>query len=129
MPVPTKTARTIVASATNAAGAATRGVLDLRSTFGGLLTLKITNGGTGPTVACTANILVAHNAGTTPAAGAAGADWKTIHSVTHSVTANAVGEFVLSIPESVMHLEVEFVGNTGQSVTVEAVMSEITSIT
>lgn len=126
---PTKTARSIIAAGTsNAAAGTTRGTLDLRTTFGGLLTLKITNGATGPTVGCTANILVAHNAGATPAAAGAGADWKTLTSVTHIVTANAVGEWAVELSQSVMHVEVEFTGNTGQAVTVEAQFSEVTSI-
>ena len=64
----TKTPRTLVASGSNAAGATTRGTLDLRTAQGGLLTMKITNGATGPTVQAQANILAAHNSGTTPAA-------------------------------------------------------------
>ena len=74
----TKTPRTLVASGSNAAGSTTRGTLDLRTAQGGLLTLKITNGATGPTVQCQANILAAHNSGSTPAAASAGADWKTL---------------------------------------------------
>ena len=46
----TKTARTLVAASTsNSAGGTTRGTLDLRTAQGGLLTMKIANGGTGPT--------------------------------------------------------------------------------
>ena len=67
----TTTPRTVVASASNAAGATTRGTLDLRTKLGGLLTMKITNGGTGPTVQCEGRVLVAHNAGSTPTAASA----------------------------------------------------------
>ena len=76
-----KNARTLVSAATsNTAGSTTRGRVDLNSAQGGgFLTLKMTNGGTGPTIQCTANILVAHNA-SLPAAGSAGSDWKTIAS-------------------------------------------------
>ena len=124
----TKTARIIVASASNAAGATTRGTLDLEAAYGGFLTVKITNGGTGPTVQCTCNILVAHNA-TLPAAGAAGTDWKTISTpVGGGTTANAITEVGMPIDPAIMALEVEFTGNTGQAVTVEAYLSELTSI-
>ncbi|MBK6403271.1 MAG: hypothetical protein IPF74_15835 [Rhodocyclaceae bacterium] len=44
-------------------------------------------------------------------------------------TANAVTEQSLEIGPGVMHLEVEFTGNTGQAVTVEAYCSEITAAT
>ena len=122
----TKTARTIVASASNAAAATARGTIDLEATYGGLLTLKITNGATGPTVQCTCNVLIAHNA-TLPAAASAGADWKTIYSFGGGVTANAVTQMAIPIDPSIMALEVEFTGNTVQAVTVEALMSEFTS--
>ena len=126
----TKTPRTLVAASTsNAAGATTRGTLDLRTAQGGLLTLKITNGATGPTVQCQANILVAHNSGATPTAASAGTDWKTLWSVGGGTTANAITEQSMEIGPGVMHLAVEFTGNTGQAVTVEAYLSEITNAT
>ena len=127
MSTATKTARTLVASASNGAGSTTRGRLDLTSAFGGTLTLKITNGATGPTVQAVANVLIAHNA-VQPAAGSAGTDWKTIFSVGNGTTANAIGEWSLDIPIGVMQLEVEFTGNTAQAVTVEAYFSELTSV-
>lgn len=123
-----KTPRTIIAAATsNAATATTRGTLDLRTTQGGGLTIKVTNGGTGPTVQATVNILVAHNSGTTPTAASAGTDWKTIWSFGCGTTASDVTEQFIEIGPSIMHLEVEVTGNTGQSVTCEAFFSEITS--
>lgn len=124
----TKNPRTLVASTSNAAGSTTRGTLDLRTAMGGLLTLKITNGGTGPTAQAQANVLVAHNSGSTPTAASAGSDWKTIASFGNGTAANTVGEWSLLIDDSVMHLEVEFTGNTGQAVTVEAYLSELTSM-
>ena len=122
-----KTARTIVASAANTAGSTTRGRLDLTAAYGGTLTIKLTNGGTGPTVQCTANVLVAHNA-VQPAAGSAGVDWKTLFTFGGGTTANAVTEQSIQIAPSVMQLEVEFTGNTGQSVTCEAFFSELTTL-
>lgn len=125
-----KTPRTLVAAATsNAAGATTRGTVDLRTAQGGLLTLKMTNGATGPTVQCQANILVAHNSGATPTAASAGADWKTLWSVGGGTTANAITEQSMEVGPGIMHLEVEFTANTGQAVTVEAYLSEITNAT
>ena len=123
----TKTARTIVASTSNAAAGTTRGTLDLEGAYGGFLTAKMTTGGTGPTVQCTCNVLAAHNS-TVPAAGSAGADWKTIYTFGSGTTAGTVTELPLSIDPSIMALCVEFTGNTGQAVTVEAYLSELTSI-
>jgi hypothetical protein len=122
----TKTARTVVASASNTAGSTTRGTLSLATAHGGVLTAKITNGATGPTVQCTCNVLVAHNA-STPTAASAGADWKTVFSFGGGSTNSAVTEQHYVVPPGVMQLEVEFTGNTAQTVTVEAYLSELTS--
>lgn len=126
----TKTPRTLIAAATsNAADSTTRGTADLRTAQGGLLTVKIANGATGPTVPATVNILIAHNAGATPTAAAAGADWKTIWSFAASTGNNVITEQSITIDPAVMHVEVEVTGNTAQAVTCEAFLSEITSVT
>lgn len=123
----TKTARTLVASVSKAAASADIfGTIDLEATYGGMLTIKMTNGATGPTVQCTANVLIAHNA-TLPAAAVAGADWKTMHTLGGGLGIGAVTEIAIPIDTSVMNLEVQFTGNTGQAVTVEAFLSELTS--
>lgn len=127
MSTATKTARSVVASTANTSGSTTRGRVALTTAFGGILTFKMTNGAIGPSAQCVANVLVAHNA-SQPAAGSAGADWKTIYSVGNGTTANTVGEYSLPISPAVMQLEVEFAGNTAQSVTVEADFSELTSV-
>jgi hypothetical protein len=123
----TKTARTLVASVSNGAGSKTRGRLDMNAVQGGgFLTIKMINGGTGPTVQCTCNILIAHNA-TLPAAASAGTDWKTIASYGGGTVANYPTEIGIPIDPSIMCLEVEFTGNTSQAVTVEAYLSELTA--
>jgi len=123
----TKTARTVVSSSSNTAGSTTRGTVDLRTAYGGFLTAKITNGATGPTVQCTCNFLVAHTASATPTAASAGSDWKTVWSFGGGSANAAVTEQTWDIPPGVMHLEVEFTGNTGQTVTVESFLSEVTN--
>lgn len=126
----TKTPRTIIASgSSNAAGATTRGTLDLRNAYGGLLTIKIINGATGPAVAATVNVMIAHNSGLSPAPAAAGVDWKTIFTAQHSTAANAILELPVPVSVDVMHLQVEITGNTGQAVIGEALFSELTSVT
>lgn len=124
-----QTVRTLVAAgAVNAAAGTTRGTSDQRTTFGGTLTLKVINGATGPTAQCEGRVLIAHNAGVTPAAASAGADWKTVFVFGGGTTASTTTEQSIRIDDSVMHVEVEFTGNTGQAVTVEAYLSELTSI-
>ena len=125
---PVKNARTLVVAGTsNAAGATTRAALDLRSAHGGVLTVKIINGGTAPTVPPVCNVLIAHNNGATPELGSAGVYWKTYWSFSGDTVINSITEQSLVIDPSIMHLEVEFTGNTGQYVTVEAYFSELTS--
>lgn len=124
----TKNARTLVAAGTsNGAGSTTRGTLDMRTVHGGLLTMKITNGGTGPTAQCEGRVLVAHNSGATPTAASAGADWKTVWRFGGGTANSAITEQSFVVEPGIMHLEVEFTGNTGQAVTVESFLSEITS--
>lgn len=115
----TRTAATIVTSTSNAAGATTRGTLDIRGKIGVFITMKINNGATGPTAQSVCNILVSHASGTTPSAASAGANWKTYWSFGGGVTANAVTEQTLWL-EGIQHVAVEYTGNTGQAVTVEA---------
>lgn len=119
----TSTKTVIVSSAANTAGSTTRARLDCSAADGGMVTFRLTNGGTGPTLQCEARILVSH-ATTLPTAAAEGTgddDWKQVYAIGGGVTANAStrGRFVFG-PE-VRFLEVEFTGNTGQSVTVEAI--------
>lgn len=110
----------IVASTSNAAGATTRGTLDVSAVYGGIITMKITNGTTGPTVQCEGRVLISHN-DTLPAAASAGADWKTVWRFGGGVTVNAITEQSFTFGPEVRHVEIEFTGNTGQAVTVEAV--------
>ena len=112
----------IITSVANAAAATNRGSLDVKDKFGGLITMKITNGGTGPTAQCEGRILVSHE-DTKPADGAAGANWKTVWRFGGGTVANAITEQSYQFGPEVRHIEVEFTGNTGQAVTVEAVAS------
>jgi hypothetical protein len=133
----TKAANTLVAAGTvQAAGTVTtgttttvttRGVLGVQTGLGGIVTYKITNGATGPTLQCEARILIAHNS-VTPAAASAGADWKTVSVVGNGVAANAVNEWSYEFGMGVMAIEIEFTGNTGQAVTVEAFVSTVPSV-
>jgi hypothetical protein len=119
----TSTQTAVVTSATNTAGSTARGRLDCSGADGGHVTFRITNGGTGPTVQCEARVLVSHASAlpTAAAEGTADNDWKQVFALGGGTTASAStrGRFVFG-PE-VRHLEVEFTGNTGQSVTVEAI--------
>ena len=123
----TKTPRTLIAAGTsNAAGATTRGVVDLRTAQGGLLTIKTNNTGT-LGVQAEVRILIAHNSGATPTAASAGADWKTVYVLGTGLVSGTTNEWSYRVPAEVMHLEVEVTGNTTNAVTCEAFLSETVS--
>lgn len=126
----TKAAATLIAASTsNSAGGTTEGTAqDLRTAQGGILSAKLTNGATGPTVQATLQVLIAHNDGSTPTAAAEGTDWKLLYEIGGGTTANAVTRIKgLPIDDSVQHLHVRVTGNTGQAVTCEAFLSKITN--
>lgn len=125
----TKTPATIIAAATsNAASSTTRGTVDLRTVYGGILTVKLTNGGTPPTIQGQVNVLIAHNTGATPTAASAGTDWKTVASWGGGTTASAVSEWSMVVDPAVTHLEVEVTGNTAQAITCEAFITELAGL-
>ena len=122
--MPKTQARTaIVTSASNAAGATTRGRLDVSAVDGGLVTFRITNGGTGPTVQCVARVMIAHKDSAMPAAAAEGTGdtaWKQVYELGAGIAANANARGVYRFGPEVAYIQIEFTGNTGQAVTVEA---------
>jgi hypothetical protein len=115
-----KTLRTIIAAATsNTAGSTTTGaVVDLTTKYGGLATVKITNGGTGPTVGASAKVYTSGD----------GTNFKLMAQVTAGVTNSGVYEWAFDIPPGVMYLRIDVTGNTGQAVTCEAFLQELTTI-
>ena len=116
-------ATAIISSASNSAGSTTRGRIDLTGVDGGIITLRITNGGTGPTVQCEGRILVAHKGSSMPAAAAEGTadtDWKQVYAFGGGTTASASTRGSFRFGPEIAYVEVEFTGNTGQAVTVEA---------
>ncbi|EFL53115.1 hypothetical protein DesfrDRAFT_0163 [Solidesulfovibrio fructosivorans JJ]] len=116
----TKTARTLQAPATNAAGASTTGsAIDLTTALGLSGTLQITNGSTAPTVACTAYIDVSNDAGTT---------WRQWLAITAGLTASTAYTYPFSLPAEILYARARFGGNTGQGVTVECLGHELTSV-
>lgn len=117
----TKTLRTIIAAATSnsAAGTTTGTTVDLTTKYGGVLTGKITNGGTGPTVAANFTVQVSGDNST----------WKTYQVFTATNTASAVFEIPpIDIPPGVMYIRVVVDANTAQAVTCEAFLHELTTI-
>lgn len=118
----TITAQVLVSSATNTAGSTTRGRLDCTSADGGMIRFRITNGGTGPTVQCEARVLIAQKGSSMPTAaseGTADTDWKQVYVIGGGTTNSASTRGSYRFGPEVAYIEIEFTGNTGQSVTVE----------
>jgi hypothetical protein len=118
----TITGQVLVSSQSNAAGATTRGRLDVSAADGGMIRWRITNGATGPTSPCEARVMVARKQTTMPAAGAEGTGddaWKQIYVQGSSNLANASVRGSFRFGPEVAYIQIEFTGNTGQAVTVE----------
>lgn len=123
MATATKALSTLQASASNSAGSSTPSTLgtgsaDLTTALGGVVTAKITNGGTGPTVGCDFVVYVSGD----------GTNWKEFSRQTAPTTASGVFSFAVEIPAAVMYVCVQFTGNTGAAVTVEAFIQKLSSI-
>lgn len=119
MATATKTKRTMKSSAAVTAGAtAALTEVDLSTAFGGTLTVKITNGGTGPTTDTVIDIYVGH----------ATTEEKVFASVTAGQANSEVYEFVFDIPDSVMFVGGDIIAGATNNITAEAFLSELTSI-
>lgn len=116
----TKTKRALIAAATsNAAAATTSGTeVNLSTAYGGLLVVRITNGATGPTVG--PDVVVY--------AGSATGEKREYSRQTGPTTNSAVTDFAIDIPPGLMFLNLDITGNTGQAVTAEAFMEELSTI-
>ena len=107
------------ASASVTAGAtAALTEIDMSSTFGGTMTVKITNGATGPTTDTVIDVYIGH----------ATAEEKLFTSVTAGQDNNGVYEFIFDIPSSVMFLGGDITAGATNNITAEAFVSELTSI-
>lgn len=90
---------------------------NLTTTMGSVWTLHFVNGGTGPTIGCSAQIDISYD----------GSTWRQFGGTITAGTVNsAVLDVVVEIPPSAMHTRVTFYGNTGQTVAVSAEIENIT---
>ena len=121
----TLTPATLIAAGTSVvAGTPQRAARSMVGKHGGLLTAKITNGASAPTVQAVVTVYVAHTTGATPATGPEGADWKTYAVLGGGgTTANAVTPMSIVLPPC-CHVQVEIGGNTVQNVTGEAFITD-----
>jgi len=122
-----KTARTVIATTTRAAGAAaTRGAIDLRTALAGsILSMRITNNGA-LAAQCVGIVSIAHSDGSLPSVGAVGSVWKEVWRFGGETVSGKITPSTYILPAGVQHLQVEFEGNTTNGCDVEAYLSEVT---
>jgi hypothetical protein len=111
------------ASASNAA-AGTTNSSSITVNYGVSIVAQVTNGGTGPTVGCTVNLQATTDGGTT---------WVTIDSRLAGTANSANYSFRFDLGAGGAAgdwatVRVQFTGNTGQAVTVQADASSTTSL-
>lgn len=125
-----KTLNTLKDNVSVSAGSSTSATVDLRTAHGGLLSVQIKNGATGPTLPCVAYIGISHNTGTTPSASTTwGTDWFPLATLYGTITNGDVRSFPpVEVPAGVQHLEVVFIGHTGQAITATAKLSIVTKV-
>jgi len=115
----THTSGSLQASASNTAGSTTTSsTLDNTTGYGAIITAKVTNGGTGPTIACTVTLNVS-------ADGSTFYQWAT---QTAGVTASTSYPMAFEVPLHAIKANIVFSGNTAQTVTVEAQYQQTTAI-
>ena len=115
MATATKTARTIVSSTATTTGA--NGTLSLTTALGCLVTCRVTNGGTGPSSGCLVTINTSND----------NSGWREFAPYRAGADASTTYDWTVEIPAPAMYVQVTF-GSTSQSVTVEALGQELTSI-
>ncbi len=92
----TKTGATIQSSTSNSAGGTTTSsARDVSTTFGGILTARITNGGTGPATPCECRVQVSHDSGTT---------WLELARAGAGITSSTAYDLPFEIPAGVMRV-------------------------
>lgn len=118
----TKSTAAAQSSTSNSAGGTTTGSwIDVTGAYSVSVLAKITNGGTGPTVAASVAVDLSTDNGTTVYASVGG---KKVAGTTNS----AVYSFLFTLPPDTMYLRTVFTDNTGQAVTVQADITKITAI-
>lgn len=117
----TKTNTAVFAAQSVAAGGSeTSSTVDLSTSYGiAALNIKITNGGTGPTIPLTVTVQLSND-------NSVFYDYLTVvGSTVNSAVVQAGG---IEIPEGIQRLKLVATGNTAQAVTVNADISRITAL-
>jgi len=117
----TKSSAEVLASTSNSAGGTTTGSwINVTDAYEGTIWIKVTNGGSGPTVGLTARIDRADDG--------SGTNTYTLTSILHDTTNSSVGHYRVRLPEGVGYIRLVASGNTGQAVTVESRIDKVTAL-
>lgn len=115
----TKTAKTLLASQSlTAAASVTATEWNLSTAYGGLATVKLTNGGTAPTTAPVVKFYVGEATGTK----------RLFYTASGDTTASSVNDVVCEVPPSAMFVNITITNGATNSITVEAAGQELTSL-
>jgi len=115
----TKTPVTLLASQSLGAGATVNvDEWDLSTAYGGLATVRITNGATPPTTAPVVTVYVGEASGVK----------RQFYAMSGNTTANSVSDFVVEMPPSTMFVNAMITNGATNAVTVDAAGQELTQV-
>lgn len=117
----TKSSSSLDSAVTLTAGAGnhTSSSGDLTTSYGGILEIKLANGGTGPTIAAQSQVQISGDNSAFFDYGA-----PLVGSTTNSATAT----FSVELPIGVMYVRVVSGSNTAQNVTLDVVLQKVTGV-
>ena len=119
----TKSRTSLASGVTMTAGAGNvnSSAVDLSTGYGAFVNVKLTNGATGPTVAAQVQVQVANDSG--------GTLWTNFGGpLVGSTTNSAVSQFGVEIPIGCAAVRIVSGSNTGQNVTLDSDVSNVTGI-
>lgn len=115
----TKTAKALLASQALGAGSSVNATeWDMRTAYGGLATVKLTNGASAPTTAPVVKFFVGEVSGVKRLFWQAAGD----------TVANSVNDIVCEIPPGAMYVNITITGGATNGITVEASGQELTGL-
>lgn len=115
----TKTLRELIGEQVIDAGASESGIIDMSTSYGGLLAADIQNAATGPTLPCRLTVEVG---------GTDTGEWYRLAEVVAGVANAGTYEFVVEVPAAVMYLRATLGGHTDQSITGRVKVQELTGV-
>lgn len=115
----TKTAKALLASQTKFANASVNTAeWNMSAAYGGLATVRLTNGASAPTTAPVVNFFVGEASGVK----------RLIYQAAGDTVTNSVNDIVFEIPAGAMYVNISITGGATNGITVEASGQELTGL-